>query len=265
MEEKYKIHAFYILFMLLGTIVVLISIEWSKIPKLVDYITFALTVSSLGLALIAIIYSFYSNTSFSQNMSALGNATNTLTNTSMQLSKSTEELKAKVESIPRIIGEVGEKVKATHDLVNDLNSRSNKENTILQQESVQEVESSEIPEFIVISSLETASFSGLLAIYVLSLSFDTKTPLHIQDVFKELNLNYDYSYGYITALSTCNLIQYIEKKDIFSVEYIHEYITENIANTIDVAIDYLYTENKDDDLKKDRINRKNKIKEYFTS
>ena len=72
METKYKIHVFYILSILIAIIIILITVRWSEVPKLVDYITFALTVTSLALALLAIIYSMYSNTTLSETVSSIG-------------------------------------------------------------------------------------------------------------------------------------------------------------------------------------------------
>jgi len=124
MEEKYKIHSFYILLILSAIIIVLITIKWAEIPKFADYVTFALSVTSLSLAFLAIIYSIYSNTSFTQNLSTLERSTTLLTSTSTDLSIATADLKSKVEDIPGIIKTVSEKVDQTHDLISNMSTLS---------------------------------------------------------------------------------------------------------------------------------------------
>jgi hypothetical protein len=62
MEEKYKIHIGYIFSILLAAIIILVTVKWGEIPRLVELIAFALTLTSLVLALIAIAYAVYSNT-----------------------------------------------------------------------------------------------------------------------------------------------------------------------------------------------------------
>ena len=71
METEYKIHTGYVFFILIAIIIGLVTVKWSEIPKLVDYLTFALTATSLALAVLAIVYAMYSNTSFSQTISTL--------------------------------------------------------------------------------------------------------------------------------------------------------------------------------------------------
>src|SRR5256885_13949970 len=100
MEEKYKIHAFYILTILIAVIIILLTIRWTGIPNLVEYITFALTLTSLVLAALAIIYAFYSNSSFSQNISTLNNVSRDVSDTAKELSKATNNLSLQIESIP---------------------------------------------------------------------------------------------------------------------------------------------------------------------
>ena len=75
MNKDYKIHSFYILLILVSIIIGLVSVNWSQVPKLVEYITFALTVSSLILAILAIVYSVYSNSSISELMGEISIAT----------------------------------------------------------------------------------------------------------------------------------------------------------------------------------------------
>lgn len=51
MEERYRIHAAYILTILITAIILLLTIQWSGIPALAEKLTFALTVLSVIVSL----------------------------------------------------------------------------------------------------------------------------------------------------------------------------------------------------------------------
>ncbi len=55
MEEKYKIHATHIASTLISIIIILITIKWGDIPKLVEYITFSLSITSLVLGILQLL------------------------------------------------------------------------------------------------------------------------------------------------------------------------------------------------------------------
>jgi hypothetical protein len=114
MNDKAKIHVGYIISILVAIIITLLTVKWSEIPGLADYLTFALTVSSLCLAILAIIYSIYSNSSFTGNISSLEISSRSLLETSSDLSSVTEELNDRIQGIPDIMKTVGDKVEKTH-------------------------------------------------------------------------------------------------------------------------------------------------------
>ena len=110
MNDNTKIHVKYIIGILLAVIIALVAFQWHDIPKLVELITFALTVTSLVLAILAIAYAVYSNSTFTQNISALNQASNDLSVASKDITSVTKDLKVKVESIPTKLESVEDKV-----------------------------------------------------------------------------------------------------------------------------------------------------------
>lgn len=262
MEEKYKIHSFYILLILCSIIVGLISVKWAEIPQLVNYITFALTVSSLGLALLAIIYSMYSNTAFSQNISTLESNTNTLTTTSTKLSLATEELQAKMEHIPGIIKTVGEKVEATHALVTDLKTRSSLD-TDSSQSNTDLTMTTEIPESILSAFLIRSSFNGLLTLYIYSLSLKTNTPFSYDDVLEMVDLKKDYSFAYSVAVRAAGLLNYQDKNDIWVIEDMNDYLSDQVSKKLDEKIEFIVKNETNEKFKSDLQELKKKVTNHF--
>ena len=68
---KHKAHFLYIVGILLAIIIILVTYKFGDNDKLIDYLKFGLTITSLFLALIAIIYSFISNSTISNNLSTI--------------------------------------------------------------------------------------------------------------------------------------------------------------------------------------------------
>jgi hypothetical protein len=119
MEEEYKIHTFYILLILISIIIGLITVKWSDIPKLVEYMTFALSVTSLVVGILAISYGVYSTSTFFQSSSAISTASTEITANSTQLTRTTEELARKVGEIPSLLVGVKTRIDDTHLLLKD--------------------------------------------------------------------------------------------------------------------------------------------------
>ncbi|ODW53216.1 hypothetical protein BBL88_16175 [Vibrio parahaemolyticus] len=235
MEEKYKIHAFYILAILTSIIIILISVEWSTIPGLRDYISFALTVFSLGLAVIAIIYSMYSNTSLSSSLSLLEGSSIKLSNTSDSLSSSTEELAMSINKIPLAIEKVESRVSATHDIVKNL------ELSTAPPEAKGKI-STEFTHETIDRFVDNMSYNGLITIYILNFSYRNKVPVYFDKKTLELvNIRSDYNFACYVVLKAIGLIKAKQlDSSMHLVTGFHPYLNEIIDNAINQKIDELY-------------------------
>jgi hypothetical protein len=69
--DKHIVHERYILFILLSVLVGVVTVKWSDVPKLTEYLGFALTLASLLLAVMAIGYAIYSNHGLETNLVSL--------------------------------------------------------------------------------------------------------------------------------------------------------------------------------------------------
>ncbi|MEZ8783029.1 hypothetical protein AB6D77_10275 [Vibrio splendidus] len=241
MEEKYKIHAFYILSILVSIIIILMSVEWSAIPGLKDYISFALTVFSLGLAVVAIIYSMYSNTSLSSSLNLLENSSAKLSKTSQTLSTSTVELSQSISQIPLAIEKVESRVTATHDLVKnlELSTAPSEAKGVISEEFSNEA----IDRF-----LSNMSYNGLITIFILNFSYRNKVPVSFdKETLAITNIKSEYNFACYIVI---NAIGLIKVKQIEAFQYLvvdfHPYLNETIDKAINEKIDGLYPNEPED-------------------
>jgi hypothetical protein len=200
METKYKIHAFYILLMLLITIVLLVSVRWGDVPLLVQYFSFALTLSSLLLAILAIIYSFYSSSSASQSIVTLSNLSNQIAQSATHLGNTTTELSSQISKLPQHLLDVKGKVEETQTMIKEYYSA---------QPAKKLPDQSKLSDDVVDRFLNHSSFTGLLLLFGCSLAL-SKTKefiLNLPDFSaKTLPGNGDYMYGFIVAASSIGLV-----------------------------------------------------------
>jgi hypothetical protein len=124
MDRPSKIHVAYILGILLAVIVILVTVKWHGIGDLVGYFSFALTLASLILAVLATAYAIYSNASLASVLGQLTASSGSLALTSGKLEASTSELSAKVAGIPGSLEGISQEVREINVLLKDLSEKS---------------------------------------------------------------------------------------------------------------------------------------------
>ncbi len=204
MEEKYKIHACYILGILITTIIILITIQWSGIPNLAEKISFALTLASLILAALAIGYAVYSNTSFTKTVTTLNNASNDVSATAHQISEAANELTKKIEAIPSRLESMESKVDQVL-----LRQVPEKQDTQPPNEKDKKAAEEIIDSFI----LRIPTY-GVYLLYVISNSYSKQAPINLEEIVSSLSpIKYDFALGFLSATKAAGLINYKESKD----------------------------------------------------
>ena len=173
----YRVHAGYIFLLLMLAIIGLITSKWGDNPKLVEYVTFAVTVSSLLLAILAIAYTVYSNTSFGRNIQTLDTASKDISSVSQTVAAATIELQNRIDGLPKILASVESKV----DALLIRNASASAEESRAPSEDEKEA-ISELGELFV----DRLSLAGLLVIYTIFLHFKEKKIFVAEAIFKKL-------------------------------------------------------------------------------
>lgn len=115
--ETRHIHLGWLIFLLVIAVVHLLTSKLYDDPQVLGYITFASSVASILLALIAIIWAFQSSDSLSGTINTLHKATDTMTSSAETIAAKTEELREVAQAIPHAIAEVGVKVDGLREQV----------------------------------------------------------------------------------------------------------------------------------------------------
>lgn len=228
----FKIHIFYVIGFLLFVIIGLLTIQWSEITDLVNYITFALTLSSLVLSILAIVYSFISNSRFSETMGVLNNVSKDVLDSTIKLNTVTDDLSRQVEIIPIHLKNVEDQTEKTHQLIESI--QQVKENSV-ESVSTKNGQLSSAKGFLI-----SSSFNGKKLLFACSLSFSSKKNFVLNDLFDSSK---DYMWGFFIATTSMNFFKYTETNKVILITDINNEIIDNIR-------EIAYTSARNNDSKK---------------
>ena len=222
----------------------LTAFKFGNNEKLVDYISFALTITSLFLALVSIIYAFYSNSTLSQNLTIMNVASNQVSETSLKLAELTTSLGVKIESIPDLIKILEVKVDKTHELMQEAYEKG-----IVPPVSTDANLSDET----VSKFFMYASPMGLYGLYAAYLGYTTGKNFRLTELEKASPmLGENYTYGFLVACSSFGFFKRANYSDDIEVTGFHDNISSQIEDAIthraeqmdDAATKYLHRQRK---------------------
>ena len=219
MNDTSRVHVSYIISILIFIIISLVTVNWSNIPKLVEYITFSLTLTSLVLAILAIIYSFLSNSSLSQTLGSLTNLSKIASQSSKELSYATEKLLDEVSIIPTRIQDVEGKLDQTHVMLKEMGEQSTKNVEATPVDKIKDVDFN--------AYLASSSFSGLMFTHICYIAEKQGKGFKLNELSEKISaFTLNYIQGYSIALKSCGLLTYKMSNDIISSVDINDLIGE---------------------------------------
>ncbi len=165
--ETKDLHYRYWLGILLLALVLVVTQQWGDVEGLMERITFALTLTSMALAALAIVYAFVSNSSIGQNLSRLDAASSSLERGAESVERAATEMGARFGHLPDMIHEVGVGVRKTNELL------AGKRTEAPSPDDSPKTFSSDDPDNLDFF-VEGASFVGLTALFAFSLAHQQK-------------------------------------------------------------------------------------------
>jgi hypothetical protein len=259
MEEKFKIHAFYILLILVTIIILLLTIKWSNNIELVNHIAFAATLASLLLSVLAIVYAYLYNASFAGNLSKVNDASKNLSENANKLCTASENIIKELGPLPSLTQKIYDKM---GEWPTALPSASHKEK--VDQTSTNKGNDICVP---LETLLTKSSLSGKFLFLMVYLSYKTKKAFSLVDLSAKLNLDSTYFQGYIIASSSVGLFRFTETNNIYNIVEVNPIFEKahlNIKDRIMKQADNIGKLNKWPDLAGKIKTSVSLIDEYFT-
>lgn len=230
-----KIHFFYVTLILSMALVILATNHWTNLQGFPEYLSVAATITSLVLAILAIIYSFVSSGSMNQFLGSIQSSTSAMSDVALELrdlsnkgqdiqsraeertadlhrlaqslslslnslEESTRNIAGKVDSIPTQLNSLQESIAAQSTLSTPPGSTDSADKPLWTKSEIEQV-------------LSRVSAVGMLVLKGISVAKEANRFLDVAKI--ETSELYFYGYGYLMALQATGLVtlEYPEKKD----------------------------------------------------
>lgn len=221
-DDNKKIHIYYIsglcVFIILE-LITYICVKNNNSTDIVKYISFASTLSSLLLSVVAIIYAIVSNNKGDAQYQKIDRASDRISESVDRFSRLSDGLS---DSINSILGKLDE-IKTISNETQKAISNNSQPNTSISTGNTNKINLKEFYE----NYITFGSYSGNLALLACCYSYEKKKPFLTLDVF---GTNSAYSYGYIIASTVSGIITIQTLNDVVYVNSI------NLANLKDLLI-----------------------------
>lgn len=213
-KNENAVHLYYAIGILCAICTILISIDLSSNQQIASVISFGVGLSSLILAVVAIIQSIVGanrSAEFHTEMqraasdmrtssSALHNVSDSLSGASKIIDQSVAGLVQQIEALPARLDSIKERLDETHDIIHRFtnggkSSGPNLEVTLTREGHI------DWPKI-----LTSTTNGGRLALYTLCKAFDSKRVIKVNKIFPDVGADY-YISAYLEAFRTAGLIK----------------------------------------------------------
>jgi ABC-type multidrug transport system fused ATPase/permease subunit len=225
MTPTARLHFTYIISILTAIIVVLLTVRLADDEPVVAYISFALTISSLLLAVLAIVYGFISNASIAQSMGDLHQAASSMRDSAASVMRLTRHMEEG-------FGSVTTKLAATHELVLSLSSNPPTPSPAPESQQAKDIEG------MAQGLVSRSSDFGQLALYATATAFRRKKPfsgVKLSNVFKDEVFPY-YFMGWVWACDAARLIDIHRDGTEMDAPWSMKSYSPKLLEELDVAV-----------------------------
>ncbi|MDI5986428.1 hypothetical protein QLQ85_16670 [Halomonas sp. M4R5S39] len=225
-SSNYKIHSTYAIVILSAIIVGLVSVKWSEVPRLYEYINFALTMSSLILAILAIVYALHSSGTLFKTLDKIEGSAESIKTISSDISESNNELRKEVERIPSAITSVDKKLDDSQQLIRRLSEES------FFTPSSGDKEKHDISEGLVKRYIEKSPLLGCDALLVVIIMYKEEVVADLDQLLSKVGNDFSsrYMFAYIISAESMGLIsfEHIEMTGRIKLTFVNNALMENV-------------------------------------
>jgi hypothetical protein len=224
---NHHIHYRYTIGILVGLMIILLTIKWTELESVANYISFAATVASLLLAVVAIIYSFLSNNSFSSSVSKIEIAADTVR-------AETEKLNDTIKSFDDVIRQIPDSIKNVESRLHETNEAIKASSQSTGASAPEKDWSPKNIQYFIDSS----SWYGLKSMLICKMSYTGKRTFNLFNVCESAKtLSFDYAYGYIVAATSAGILKHGAEGHVLEVTYFSEGFSSLVEKRIKEVCD----------------------------
>jgi len=193
MQNK-NVHYKYAISYLLSIIILLVSLAYYDTPNLVDKFSFALTLSSLLLAILAIFYTIISAHKQDSQFSKIIEATSTLSGSVMDIDKAAKSISSLTNDIPNQFKSINSKIDRMH---NSYKALSETEQALSSQTKETQDKDIDKTAFKLSKAVQRLHFSAMSVLYMFTIASNHSKSIEFSDFDDFEMASLDYADWYI--------------------------------------------------------------------
>lgn len=228
-----ELHYRYTISYLLSALVLLIALAYFKVPDLVDKLSFALTLSSLLLAILAIFYTIVSAQKQDTQLAKLVETNAAISTAATEIRAVSRQLGEFAQEAPQHFQELGSK------LDNLMSSYSTVASSTMGNQQSTIATDSELPAIDVLGFTKMFGklhFAAMGVLYLFERCNDRNTGIE-RDTWKELRIcTLHYAVGLLNGLEAAGLVSYKIHNGAVVPSWCAQVVTETIGQRIDSVI-----------------------------
>ncbi|MGA2527075.1 MAG: hypothetical protein ABSF79_10725 [Smithellaceae bacterium] len=229
------LHYKYWIGILIFILVLIVSAKWSNIENLADKISFALTISSVILALLAIYFTINFNSLFSNNIVTFLNLNNHIDETAKKLARAAGELNIKLDSIPNSIRILHEKIDTfTSDMVSTGAHTSEIKNNVgtAIKKGIIEWNEKNLNAFFL-----DLNYSGMIALYLIAKCRWKDVKIKVSDFEDKLTrISMQFIIGFSTVCSSINLFDIVYVEDTMVISSCEDILLKKVDGMLNTVM-----------------------------
>ena len=257
--KNMTLHLVYVVIILVLALIALSTYKVGDEDTTIKYISFASTISSLLLAVIAIFFAIYSNFSITGSIGEITKASSGLVDHSKSIEQYSAEIEKKLEAVvPGVLEGVKKEVDSGFEgLKEAMMERPHPED----ESGIKSGEGKK--EIIDDAFFNLISFAGAALLYALKKANSEGMPLDLRKLGEITDIGMDYFWGMLILLHSVDAARMTEKDNVYVITYVDDTIKKDIEK-------YLLEKQKNTEklmtkreLDCSAPNYKNSIDEYF--
>lgn len=248
MSEKTKmdIHYRYWIGILLFILILVISSTWFNVKDLADKLSFALTLSSSVLALLAIYITFNFNNLFANNVTRFLNINEEIQDVSQNLQNSLIGLDRKLDIVPKSIKTLHEKLDNRDILGKNISSQEKKNKSTSEDYIEWDLQKG----FIFVLNL---NFMFMSFLYFLYRTYMKDLEISLENFRTEFDDEYlCYFIGFVKILSSLNICSIYLNNEVLKITTFNEVFLKNLDKWYENIQEMLLKQNKEKSFRKIR-------------
>jgi hypothetical protein len=213
-----EMHYRYWIGIVLALFIGALTVKWYDIKDLANLLSFGLALSSLILAVIAIVQALISGSSLSSIIGSIGSSVDQVKSAATQIDKASEQLLAHAAGIPPALGAMSARFEQTQEIMQKLLSSDAQSSLEVDRHKIKEGEGqSKISNTREI--WERTTVGGSIAYYICNRGFETKKSFVIPEVLPTMTAFLGpYVNGFVAGIRASGMMDIDSKDNKFTVK-----------------------------------------------